>query len=144
VIAALQPASVAGLQRSLNADLARALVQVHVAHVGRGPTKAQAFYRGDVVVVVLRDVLTKPERTVAERGRPEAARAIRGTYLEVMRPDLVHVVETLTGCRVTAFMCDSHIDTETTALMFVLDRPVPGAPEAPAQGTPLGRRANLV
>jgi uncharacterized protein YbcI len=141
---ALQPAPVAGVQGSINADLARALVQVHVTHVGRGPTKAQAFYRGDVLVVLLRDVLTKPERTVAQRGRPDAARAIRSAYHDVMGPDLVRVVETLTGCRVTAFMCDSHIDSETTALIFVLDRPVPAAPGELPQGLALGRRANLV
>jgi uncharacterized protein YbcI len=131
---ALRPAPAAGAHRNLNAALANALVRVHRSYVGRGPTRAQAFYRGDVVVLVLRDVLTKGERSLATSGRPEAARAIRSTFHRAMRPDLVRAVEALTGCRVTAFLCDSHVDPEVTTQLFVLDRPIPGQHPEPRRG----------
>jgi uncharacterized protein YbcI len=108
----------------LNASVSRAVVQIHRAHVGRGPTKAQAFYRHDVIVVVLEDVLTTAERTLTAHGRADVALAGRRALEAAMHDELVAAVEGLTGARVRALMHDTHVAPDVSSAVFVLDRPV--------------------
>lgn len=110
----------------LNAAIARAVVRFYRQRTGRGPTKAKAFYRGNNLVVVLRDVLTQVERSLADAGRPEAVEQMRMTFQETMRTDLTATIEELTGCKVQAFISANSVDADMAAEVFVLDRPVPG------------------
>jgi uncharacterized protein YbcI len=110
----------------LNAAIARSVVRHHNEHLGRGPTRARAFYRDNVVVVLLQDALTKAERSLAASGKADAVRQLRAAFQEAMRADLVATVEEVTGCKVEAFMSSSHLDPDYAAEIFVLDRPVAG------------------
>jgi uncharacterized protein YbcI len=116
----------------LHLAIANAVVRVHRRCAGRGPTKAQAFSRGNVVVLVLANAMTTGERTLVDSGRFEAARLVRHELQQTMRTSLVDAVEELTGCRVVAFMSDSHADPDLIAELFILDRPVAAPPAAPA------------
>ena len=111
----------------LNEAIARAVVHIHHDRIGRGPTKAQAFYRNEVVVVILQDAMTTTERTLTAAGKGEAVLATRRALEEVIRPDLVSAVEQLTGCKVKAFMSAHNLEPDLAAEVFVLDRPVTAA-----------------
>jgi uncharacterized protein YbcI len=108
----------------LNAALTRAVVGVYLRHSGRGPTKAQAFFRDDVIVVVLRDVLTTGERNLARAGRPDAVTSLRRDLQAAMADDLIAAVEELTGCTVVTCLGQNHVDPDMAIEAFVLDRPV--------------------
>jgi uncharacterized protein YbcI len=110
----------------LNAAIARAVVRYHNEHLGRGPTKARAFHRDNVVVVVLEDTMTRAERTLAASGRTDAVVRLREAFQETMRVDLVAAIEELTGRKVVAFMSANNIDPDMAAELFVLDRPLGG------------------
>jgi uncharacterized protein YbcI len=110
----------------LNQSIANAVVRAHRRTAGRGPTKAQAFYRGNVVVVLLQDPLTVIEHHLIANGRQDAVRATRHQFEQAMQAQLVDSVQTLTGCGVDAAMSAMHIDPDLVAELFVLDRPVPG------------------
>jgi uncharacterized protein YbcI len=112
----------------LNAAITRAVVAAEREHVGRGPTRARTFYRGNVVVVILGQTMTRAERKLVDAGRGEAVLAIRRELQETMRSDLTAAVERLTRCGVVAFMSASHLDPDLAVEVFVLDRPVPGEP----------------
>jgi uncharacterized protein YbcI len=118
----------------LNAAIARAVVHIHHDRIGRGPTKAQAFYRNEVVVVILQDAMTTSERTLAAGGKGEVVLATRRALEEVIRPDLVSTVEQLTGCKVKAFMSEHNLEPDIAAEVFVLDRPVAAAAEDHQEG----------
>jgi uncharacterized protein YbcI len=119
----------------LNASILRAVVSVYRSYAGRGPTRSQAFFRDNVVVVVMRDFMTPLERTLAEHGRGEAAVELHAQLHEVMRDELVAAVERLTGRTVTALMSDSQADPDVAAEVFVLDRAVvPGARRSSIDG----------
>jgi uncharacterized protein YbcI len=109
----------------LNAAIARAVVRIHRDYVGRGPTKAQAFFRGNVVVVVMHDVMTRAELTLVADGQDDAVRKMRRGFQNAMRAELSGAVEQLTGSKVEAFLNDNHIDPDIAVEVFVLDRPVP-------------------
>jgi uncharacterized protein YbcI len=121
----------------LNAAIARTIVHYYAEQLGRGPTKARAFYHDNVVVVLLENVMTKADRTLAAAGRASVVLSTRQTFQQLMRPYLRSTIERLTGCKVTAFMSTNHVDPDLAAEVFVLDRPVvEGGPGGAAPGAP--------
>jgi uncharacterized protein YbcI len=118
----------------LNRALANAVVRCYRRSAGRGPTKARAFYRGDIVVVVLQGVLTVGERTLVSDGRQNAVRQLRAAMHETMVAELAGTIQALTGCRVQNALSSDDVDHDVAAELFVLEGPVPGeeltAPEA--------------
>jgi uncharacterized protein YbcI len=116
------------IRGGLNAAIARAVVRIHRNRLGRGPTRARAFFRGDIVVVVLEDVLVTEERTLVAGGHHDSVILVRQRLLETMRPELITAVERLTGRCVTALMSDTRPKPDMASHVFVLDRPVETRP----------------
>lgn len=110
----------------LNQAIANAVVRRHKRFLGRGPTKAQAFFRHNVVVVVMQDTLTEAERNLAASGDHAAVLEMRQRYQQTMRVDLEDAIEELTGRKVEAFLSGNHIGPDLAFELFVLDRPVEG------------------
>jgi uncharacterized protein YbcI len=119
----------------LNQAVAKLVVRAHNRYTGRGAPRAIAFYRRNVLVVVMQDALTKAEQSLAEDGMGGSVLQIRREVQESLREELVAGVERLTGCKVTAFMSDNHIDPDVSAELFVLDRRVPPPPAAAPTST---------
>jgi uncharacterized protein YbcI len=109
---------------SLTQEIAKAVVQGHKRFLGRGPTKAQAFFRHNFLVVVLEEQLTEAERSVALDGGAEDVLSMRHRYHESMRDELVSAIEALTERKVEAFLSGNHIAPDMAVELFVLDRPV--------------------
>lgn len=110
----------------LNQRLANAVVRCFREYAGRGPTEARAFYRHNIVVVVLQDSLTTAERQLVAHGRGDAVLELRRYLQELMRGDIVAAVERLTGRSVDAFLSASHLDPDIASEVFVLDGPIDG------------------
>jgi uncharacterized protein YbcI len=117
-----QPRSTGG---QLNAAISNAVLHVHSRYVGRGPSGAQVFFRHNVVVVVLHDVMTRAERSLVSSGQAQAAMDLRRQCHQTMRDDLVAAVEGLTGRGVVAFMSDSHLEPDVASQLFILDGEIP-------------------
>ena len=110
----------------LNAAITRAVVRVHSQYVGRGPTKAQTFYRGPVVVTVVENAMTKAERSLVADGELDVVLGMRRKFQRTMRQDLVDEIERITGRKVVAFMSDNHVEPDLAAELFFLDASVDG------------------
>jgi uncharacterized protein YbcI len=108
----------------LNAALAKAVVASHRHHVGRGPTKAQAFFRDRHVVVIMEDAMTRAEHSLLTAGHGEAVLDARRLFQSTMRDEMVEAVERLTGAKVVAFMSANHLEPDLACEVFVMDRPV--------------------
>jgi uncharacterized protein YbcI len=113
-----------GIGGEVNAQIARSIVAAYRVAYGRGPAKARAMFRGDVVVVVLEDVLTQAERSLIASGRADAALEMRRSLHAAMRPALERAVVAATGCGVRAVMGDTHADPDVAVEVFLLDRAV--------------------
>ena len=116
--------SASGAGGEVNAEIARAIVRIYRAVCGRGPTKARATFRGDVVVVVLEDVLTPSELSLIASGRAEVALSMRRELRAAMSGSMARAVATVTGSEVRAVMGDTHHDPNIAVEVFLLDRPV--------------------
>jgi len=108
----------------LNAAVARSAVRARNRYAGRGPTKAQAFYRDDVIVVIMKEVMTTMERSLSTDGRTDAVLGVRRELQRTMRPALVATIEDLTGCHVISFMTADDLDSDVAAMLYILDRPL--------------------
>jgi uncharacterized protein YbcI len=110
----------------LNQKIARAVVRCRKRYLGHGPTNAQAFYRHNIVVVVMGETLLEAERSLVEAGQADSVLQMRLRYQQTMRPALIAMIEELTTCKVEAAISGNQISPDLAAELFVLDRPVPG------------------
>ena len=74
--------------------------------------------------MVLRDGMTKGERTLVRGGKESEVLQLRRAFQETMREDLVAAVERLTERKVEAFMSANHSDPDAAAEIFIMDRAV--------------------
>jgi uncharacterized protein YbcI len=106
---------------SPSANISREAVKLLRDYTGRGPTKAKTTINDDSVMILLADALTKGERKLVERGKPDHVLHLRHEFQKVMRDDLVALVERETERKVIGFMSDNHIDPDLAAEIFVLE-----------------------
>jgi uncharacterized protein YbcI len=108
----------------LNAALTSAIVGIHTKHLGRGPSSASAFHHDNVVAVLMQDVMTQVEKSIALSGNGHAVSSMRHLFQETMKEDFTEAVERLTGRKVVAFISGNHIDPDLAVELFVLDGPL--------------------
>jgi uncharacterized protein YbcI len=118
----------------LNQEIANAVVRCHKRFLGRGPTRAQAFFRHNFVVVVIEETLTEAEQRLVAGGERDAVMQMRDRYVQAMREELVQAVEELTERRVEAFLTGHDSAPVLSAEVFVLDAPVADEPAASETG----------
>jgi uncharacterized protein YbcI len=117
----------------LGAAVSNVIVRLLAEYTGRGPTKARTTIRGNVVVVLLQDTLTKGERALVAKDRAEKVIELRSEFQAAMREEAIAAIEHLLERKVTAFMSANHIDPDLAAEVFVLEgEPVFDAPEITA------------
>ena len=110
---------------SVAAAISSGTVQLLRDYIGRGPTKARTVISDDTVAIVLGDTLTKGERNLVAMGQREHVLHTRQILQQLMRDDLVHLVERLSGRTVEAFFSDNHVDPDYAVEFFLL-QPLPG------------------
>jgi uncharacterized protein YbcI len=97
---------------SVAADISRGAVHPLREYTGRGPTMARTVIGKDTLAIILGDTLTKGERTLVTMGEREHVLHTRGLLQQVMRDDLVQLVEKLSGRTVEAFFSDNHVEPD--------------------------------
>ena len=104
------------------AAISSGAVQIVREFTGRGPTRARTTitHEHDLVTIVLGDTLTKGERRLADGGAAQRVLDARQDFQQMMRDDLVALVETQLDRKVVAFMSANHIDPDIAAETFVL------------------------
>ena len=121
---------VAPTGQSVAARISNLVVGVMSSYTGRGPTRARTSMDDDLITVVLRDTLTKGERSLVADGRSKLVLDMRKAYQTTMGADLVAGVEQLTGRTVIAFLSDNHIEPDIAIESFVLEPLRPLEPAA--------------
>ncbi len=117
---------------STAAKISNLVVQLMSTYTGRGPTKAWTSIDQDLITVVLRDTLTRGERSLVADGRSQLVLDMRRAYQSTMRTDIIAGVEQISGRTVIAFLSDNHIDPDIAVESFVLQPAAdPGGPAGP-------------
>ena len=97
------------------------LVKLVTEHTGRGPTKTATYFNEDLISVVMKDALTKGERSLVRGGKDELVLDVRVAFQQEMRADFITGIESITGRKVLAFLSANHIDPDIAIESFVLE-----------------------
>jgi uncharacterized protein YbcI len=100
--------------------VSNAVVRLHKKYFGKGPTKARAYYDGDVLTCVLRDVYTRAERTLLASGRSATVLNQRYELQQAVRDEFVGEIEAITGRTVIGFFSGNQPDPDISVEVFVL------------------------
>jgi uncharacterized protein YbcI len=111
------------------AEVTNAIVRLHRHHYGKGPTRSKSFLMDDVLVCVMRDVLTTVERTLVEAGEHSKVRDTRFAFQDAMRERFVEAVERIVGRKVLGVTSQILVTRDIAVEMFLLDEVSP-PPEA--------------
>jgi uncharacterized protein YbcI len=123
---------------SKSAAISNMVVRVTNQYTGRGPTRARTYINDDLVSVVLRDSLTKGERTLAGHGDRELVLSTRRAFQDAMEADLVAGIHEILGRDVAAFLSANRTDPDYAVETFIL------APAAEREGADIGRAMAVV
>jgi uncharacterized protein YbcI len=103
------------------ARISTGAVQLLNEYTGRGPTKSQTILNRDSVTIVLRDNLSKGERTLVSAGKDDEVLQSRHAYQQLMREDLTALVEGAVDRKVIAFLSANHVDPDVAVEFFLLE-----------------------
>ncbi len=121
-VTSLPPPAIDGALRSA---ISQAIVRIHAEHYGKGATQAKTYVWDNLVVTVLRDVLTVAERTLIDVDKADIVREVRTTFQLSLEQTFRSSVERLTGRRVHSFMSQVDPANGLGVEVFVLE-PVDG------------------
>ena len=104
------------------AAISNYVVRTMSEYTGRGATRTRTHIHDDVVTVLLKDTLTKGERSLVSEELDELVLSMRKAFQGTMRGDLIGGVEEILGRTVVAFLSDNHIDPDAAVEVFLLAR----------------------
>ena len=81
----------------LLAEISRAVVGIHREHFGRGPTRAKSHYDGELLVVVLGEVLTPLERLLTAAGMVDRVTELRRLAYALLEAELERAIAEVVG-----------------------------------------------
>jgi uncharacterized protein YbcI len=117
---------------AMRAAISQAIVRIHAEHYGKGATQAKTYVWDNLVVTVLRDLLTVAERTLVDVDRADTVREVRTTFQSSLESTFRAAVERLTGRRVHSFMSQVDPANGLGVEVFVLEPLGDGDDEGPA------------
>lgn len=109
------------VETAVLAEVTDAVVSAWTRAHGRGPTRAKSYLLDDLLVTVMYDTMTPMERTLVDKGRPDAVRNVRNTFEEVLAEEYREIVESLTGRRVVDYFSQMLVHVPVTIELFQLD-----------------------
>lgn len=105
----------------INAALANEIGAYVAEFAGRGATRSRAFIDHDIVVCLLEDNQTKGERNLVAAGKAELVRLQRDALQRAMEPDLIAIVQRVTGRTVKTFLGGTSTHADSSVKVFVLE-----------------------
>jgi uncharacterized protein YbcI len=103
------------------AEVTTAIVRLHRERYGKGPTRSKSYLLDDVLLCVMRDVLTTVEPTLVEAGEYTLVRDTRFAFERAMRDRFVEAVERIVGRRVLGFRSRVLVTRDVAVDIFVLE-----------------------
>jgi uncharacterized protein YbcI len=104
----------------LLAEVTNAIVRLHRTHYGKGPTRSKSYLVDDVLICVMRDVLTTVERTLIEAGEVDRVRGARLAFQDAMQDQFKAAVEEVLGRPVLGYTSQVLADEALAVELFVL------------------------
>ena len=113
---------------STASTISKAVLLLLSEYTGQRPSTARTYINEDLIVVVLHDTLTREEQSIIRDGGIDLVLVTREAFHKAMKPDLIAIVERLSGRSTIACLSHNHVDPERKRNCFVERRPVCAGP----------------
>lgn len=100
LVAAAAGSDAVDAERSIKADVAKAMVGLHKKYYGKGPERAKTYLLDDYVLVVMEGGLTQNEETLIAAGKESLVRAYRLEFQATMAPTALNALTEILGRKV--------------------------------------------
>ena len=114
-------------QGEMEAAVCEGMARFEQEYMGRGPTEVRCFLISDLLVVRLQGVLTAAEQHLVQTVAPEKGRDllkdVRTQLIEIARPTLESLIETITGSKTVSLHHDISTVTGEEIVLFTLHEP---------------------
>lgn len=111
-------------QGEMEAAICQGMSRFEIEYMGRGPKEIRAHLIGDLLVVRLQGVLTAAEQHLVNTLAPEKGRdllkQVRSQLVEIARPALDALVESITGVKTRSLHHDISTVTGEEVVCFSL------------------------
>lgn len=107
--------------QSLLARISSEIVHTLKEYYGKGPESAKSYLMDDLLLVVMRGGLTKPEKFLLEHREEDVVRAYRQTFQNRMDAVLSTRIEELTGRKVVGYQSQVLFEPEVAIEIFFFD-----------------------
>jgi uncharacterized protein YbcI len=111
-------------QGEIESAIAEGMGRFEQEYMGRGPKDVRAHLIDDLVVVLLKGVLTAAEQHLVKTVQPEKGRdllkQVRSQLLEMARPTMEAMVQDITGVKVVSLHHDISTTTGEEVVLFKL------------------------
>ena len=115
--------------------LSNEMVQAQKEFFGKGPEQAKSYILDDMLIIVMRGVLTTAEKTMLDFGHPDLVRQFRQLFENEMTGRLSDMVERVTGRKVATYQSQVMFDPHVIVEMFIFDEQAdPAQRAATAEG----------
>lgn len=109
----------------VESEISEAVIQFEKEYMGRGPLETKTYIIEDMILVRLKDVLTKAEHQLARTSDPSEGRELikkmRDALMEKGRPLLEAVIKDITGFKVKSLHTDISTLTGERVIIFSLE-----------------------
>ena len=104
------------------AEFTRAMIQMEIEYLGRGPEKARTLFIDDMIIVRLQGILTRAEIKLAETedGR-ELIKETRRRLFESAREQMEAIVSDITGCTMISLHTDVSTKSGERIIVLIVD-----------------------
>ena len=111
-------------QGEMEAAVCEGISKFQLEYMGRGPKDIRCFLMNDLLLIRLQGVLTAAEQHLVQTQSPEKGRDllkdVRTQLIEIARPALEKLIETITGAKVLSLHHDISVVTGEEVVLFTL------------------------
>jgi uncharacterized protein YbcI len=105
---------------SRSSAISKLAIRLMSRYAGRGPNQTRTYFNENMVTIVMRDLLTKPESSLLDNGQTDLVLSTRKAFQEVMSSELVAGVEEIMNRKVLAFLSANSVEPDIAVETFFL------------------------
>jgi uncharacterized protein YbcI len=105
---------------SKSSAISKLAIRLMSRYTGRGPNKVRTYFNDDVITIVMRDLLTKPESSLHDNGETDLVLSMRKAFQDVMAGEFIAGIEDIMQREVIAFMSANSVAPDIAVETFVL------------------------
>lgn len=104
----------------LERTLSQRIEALYRNQLGHRPAKVSCHIFGEQITVILEEAITPPEQLLNNTGQEELAAQVQTDLDKALRPQLIELIEEVTGVSVDDLLSDATLETGRKGIIAIL------------------------